>query len=357
MVKILSLLLCLLLLSCCADPAAQEQTLGPAGSPVVVPMPTFIEPTDSIPSISAPTNAPTPSEAPVATSTAIPSPTTAPTPTIDPMELEPVTLEVIEGRAPLGVEEVVTRFYYALDGEIEPCMTSMKDLALLTAIRLERVEHPAFDSHTIHFSFREGPDYIWENTIVVAPYAKVGYGELTGDGRPEIIVLLGIDYRNVEHVEPGYHPFVFTWEQDRYVLMELPQLDSTVTLNWGPFWSDNEDPRFPTEMNSEISYRVPEGWLLQQYDTQEKRDTLANGEMSGDEALEEMYERGMAKASIMPVNHFAVGRENGKNYLMFRQYVSFRSDMNRIGQWVCVIEFQGTAGKIVDKRLLLLPPG
>ena len=170
-------------------------------------------------------------------------------------------------------------------------------------------------------------------------------------------MLLGIDYRNVEHVEPGYHPFVFTWEQDRYVLMELPQLDSTVTLNWGPFWSDNEDPRFPTEMNSEISYRVPEGWLLQQYDTQEKRDTLANGEMSGDEALEEMYERGMAKASIMPVNHFAVGRENGKNYLMFRQYVSFRSDMNRIGQWVCVIEFQGTAGKIVDKRLLLLPPG
>lgn len=28
MVKILSLLLCLLLLSCCADPAAQEQTGG-----------------------------------------------------------------------------------------------------------------------------------------------------------------------------------------------------------------------------------------------------------------------------------------------------------------------------------------
>lgn len=79
--------------------------------------------------------------------------------------------------------------------------------------------------------------------------------------------------------------------------------------------------------------------------------------MSGDEALEEMYERGIAKASIMPVNHFAVGREDGKNYLMFRQYVSFRSVGNRIGQWVSVIEFQGTAGRIIDKRLLLLPPG
>lgn len=338
MIKFLSLLLCLLLLAGCAAPAERVDTApAPAVAPAATPSPTLLEPTASL----SPT----------------PSPTTAPTPTIDPMELEPVTLEVIEGRAPWGVEEVATRFYYALDGEIEPCMTSMKDLALLTAIRLERVEHPTYDSHTIHFSFREGPDYIWENTIVVAPYAKVGYGELTGDGRPEIIVLLGIDYRNVEHVEPGYHPFVFTWEQDRYVLMELPELDSAVTLNWGPFWSDNADPRFPTEMNSEISYRVPEGWLLQQYDTQEKRDTLANGEMSGDEALEEMYERGIAKASIMPVNHFAVGREDGKNYLMFRQYVSFRSVGNRIGQWVCVIEFQGTVGKVIDKRLLLLPSG
>lgn len=293
MTKFLSLLLCLLLLAGCAAPAERVDTAPAlAVAPAATPSPTLLEPTASL----SPT----------------PSPTTAPTPTIDPMELEPVTLEVIEGRAPLGVEEVVTRFYYALDGEIEPCMTSMKDLALLTAIRLERVEHPAFDSHTIHFSFREGPDYIWENTIVVAPYAKVGYGELTGDGRPEIIVLLGIDYRNVEHVEPGYHPFVFTWEQDRYVLMELPELDSAVTLNWGPFWSDNADSRFPTEMNSEISYRVPEGWLLQQYDTQEKRDTLANGEMSGDQALEEMYERGMAMASIMPVNHFAVGKGERK---------------------------------------------
>ena len=273
------------------------------------------------------------------------------------MELEPVTLEVIEGRAPWGVDEMVTRFYYALDGEIEPCMTSMTDLALLTAIRLERVEHPTYDSHTIHFSFQEGPDYIFENTIVVAPYAKVGYGELTGDGRPEIIVLLGMEYANVEHVEPGYHPFVFTWEQDRYMLMELPELDGAVTLDWGPFWSDNEDPRFPDETTSEISYRVPEEWLLQQYDTREKRDTLANGGMSGDQVLEEMYDRGFAIASIMPINHFAVGREDGKNYLLFRQYVSFRSDMNRIGQWVCVIEFQGTVGKVIDKRLLLLPSG
>ena len=338
MIKFLSLLLCLLLLAGCAAPAERVDTApAPAVAPAATPSPTLLEPTASL----SPT----------------PSPTTAPTPTIDPMELEPVTLEVIEGRAPWGVEEVATRFYYALDGEIEPCMTSMKDLALLTAIRLERVEHPTYDSHTIHFSFREGPDYIWENTIVVAPYAKVGYGELTGDGRPEIIVLLGIDYRNVEHVEPGYHPFVFTWEQDRYVLMELPQLDSDVTLDWSPFWSDNEDPRFPNEASGEIFYRVPEEWLLQQYDTPEKRDTLANGEMSGDQALEEMYERGIAKASIMPVNHFAVGRANGKNYLMFRQYVSFRSVGNRIGQWVCVIEFQGTVGKVIDKRLLLLPSG
>ena len=111
-------------------------------------------------------------------------------------------MEVIEGRAPLLVEEAVTRLYYALDNEVEPCMPSMGDQKLLTAINLERVHHPAYDSHTIHFSFQEGPDYIWEETITVAPHAKVGYGELTGDSRPEIIVLLGMEYANVEHVEP-----------------------------------------------------------------------------------------------------------------------------------------------------------
>ena len=141
------LLALLILLTACAAPAEQVQPLAATEAVAATPIPT--------PDV-------TPSTA------FTPRPTTfvesMPTPTIDPANLEPVTLEVIEGRAPLLVEEAVTRLYYALDNEVEPCMPSMGDQKLLTAINLERVHHPAYDSHTIHFSFQEGPDYIWSAT-------------------------------------------------------------------------------------------------------------------------------------------------------------------------------------------------
>lgn len=325
---------------------------GKTGEPRQAPEP--------IPSASEAAHKPTP--APAQTPATAPSappaePAAAPEPSAPPADLEPVEIEVIAGDVPIEVEEVVTRFGYIWDDTIDPCISNLRDQELLTAINLESKHFPAYEAHIIHFSFQDGPDLALEQSGTFEPYAKVGYGELTGDESPEIIVLMRLPLVNREALEPLNLPFVLTKRDGRYVAMELPKLDDYIELHWSPFVRGDMDCRFPDNPEDMPIYRVPDEWVYNHY-TKHYSDKDEILGMSREEFLDSLYERGSMLASIQLISHFAVARRGVKNYLMFRQYVSgFGGEMDCVGYWISILDFTGEFPTIVDKRFILKPNG
>lgn len=253
-----------------------------------------------------------------------------------------VAITYIPAGEPMSLGEAAERLGTAWSSEAAPCASSIEDPGLLTAIGLETESFPDHDRHIVHFYFSDGTSLAYPDIGTLRPNAKVGYGELNGDDSPEIIVLLEIQLQNRDTIEPLYEPYVITRTEGAYTFVELPELSVLdFTLNWSGFETDNED---------NLDYAVPPEFIIAQYEHED--EIFARGTVS----LDTLMKWGTMRVDDNLPGHFAIGEENGRQYLLIRRYVSgYGGDLKHIANRVDVLAFDGTTAAIKDRMIYLRP--